>query len=118
MERAVTLTNRSAPFVASLARARAVAGDTSGARVLLGELADRARRSYVPKYEIAKVELALGGRDRALELLERAYGERSHSVVFLGIDPQLADLHGNPRFERLIEQVGAARRSPAASPGR
>jgi tetratricopeptide (TPR) repeat protein len=115
MERAVTLTNRSAPFVASFARARAVAGDTAGARALLGELEDRAGRSYVPRYEIAKVELALGRRDRALDLLEQAYDERSHSVVFLGIDPQLAELHGNPRFERLIERVGAARRSTIAS---
>jgi hypothetical protein len=76
---------------------------------LLGELADRATRGYVPKYEVAKVELALGRRDRALDLLERAYDERSHSMVFLGIDPQLAELHGSARFERLIEQVGAAR---------
>jgi TolB-like protein/DNA-binding SARP family transcriptional activator/Tfp pilus assembly protein PilF len=109
MERAVTLTNRSAPFVASLARARAVAGDSAGACELLGELGDRARRGYVPRYEVAKVELALGQRDRALDLLERAYAERSHSMVFLGIDPQLAELHGSARFERLIEQVGAAR---------
>ena len=114
-ERAVELTNRSALFVASLARARGFAGDTTGARALLRELEARASRDYVPTYEVAKVHLALGARARALELLERAYEERSHSMVFLGIDPQLRALHGEPTFERLIGRVGAARVASARS---
>ena len=109
LDRAVGLTNRSALFVASLARARAVAGDTAAARALLRELEDRAARGYVPTYEIAKIHLALGARDRALDLLERAYDERSHSMVFLGIDPQLRPVRGEPRFEALVTRVGAAR---------
>ena len=109
LERAVGLTNRSALFVASLARARAVAGDSTGARALLRELETRASRPYVPTYEVAKIHLALGAQARALELLERAYDERSHSMVFLGVDPQLRALHGEPRFETLVRRVGAAR---------
>ncbi len=109
LDRGVALTNRSALFVASLAHARAIAGDTLGARQLLRELEDRATREYVPTYEVAKIHLALGSRDRALDLLERAYDERSHSMVFLGIDPQLRPLHREARFERLISRVGAAR---------
>jgi TolB-like protein/Tfp pilus assembly protein PilF len=110
LDRAVTLTHRSAPFVASLARARAAAGDRAGALALLEELETRAKRGYVPSYEVAKVHLALGERERALALLEHAYEERQHSLVFIGIDPQLAPLHGVPRFERLLKQVDAARR--------
>ena len=60
LDRAVTATHRSAPFVASLARAKAAAGDSAGARVLLRELETRATRVYVPSYEVAKVHLALG----------------------------------------------------------
>ncbi len=111
LERAAGLTNRSALFVASLASARGVAGDSAGARALLRELQGRASRSYVPTYEVAKVHLALGERGRALDLLERAYDERSHSMAFLGVDPQLRSLHGDARFEALIRRVGAARRS-------
>lgn len=109
LDRAVGLTHRSALFVASLARAQAVAGDSAAARALLRELEDRASRGYVPTYEVAKIHLALGARDRALDLLERAYDERSHSMVFLGIDPQLRPLHGEPRFDALVTRVGAAR---------
>ncbi len=110
LERAVALTNRSTLFVASLARTRATAGDTAGATALLRELEDRSSRSYVPTYEVAKIHLAVGARDRALDLLERAYTERSHSMVFLGIDPQLRSLRGEPRFEALVRRVGAARK--------
>jgi tetratricopeptide (TPR) repeat protein len=110
---AAELTQRSALFVASLARAQAMAGDRAAAGGLLRELETRAARDYVPTYEVAKVHLALGARARALELLERAYEERSHSMVFIGIDPQLRPLHGEPRFEGLVRRVGAAR--PAVS---
>ena len=111
LERAATLTNRSALFVASLGRARALTGDTAGAVAVLRELEGRASRAYVPAYEVAKIHLALGAQARALDLLERAYDERAHSMVFIGIDPQLKPLHGTPRFERLIARLGAARRS-------
>jgi hypothetical protein len=30
-------------------------------------------------------------------------------MVFIGIDPQLRPLHGEPRFEGLVRRVGAAR---------
>ena len=109
LDRAAALTSRSALFVASLAHARAIARDTLGAGELLRELEDRAASQYVPTYEVAKIHLALGARDRALDLLERAYDERSHSMVFLGIDPQLRLLHGEVRFEALVRRVGAAR---------
>lgn len=109
LERAVALTNRSTLFVASLAHTRAMAGDSAAAKALLHELEDRASGSYVPRYEVAKIHVALGARDRALDLLERAYDERSHSMVFLGIDPQLRSLHGEARFEALVRRVGAAR---------
>jgi TolB-like protein/DNA-binding SARP family transcriptional activator len=114
LDHAVNLTTRSSTFVASLARAKAAAGDRAGALALVDELEQRAKATYVPSYEIAKVYLALGDSDRALDLLEQAYEERQHSMVFLGIDPQLAPLHGVPRFERLIRQVDAARREPRA----
>ena len=109
LDRAVELTHRSSLFVASLARAHAIAGDTAAARGLLRELEARAARDYVPTYEVAKIHLALGARDRALELLEHAYEERSHSMVFIGVDPQLRPLYDEPRFEGLVRRVGAAR---------
>jgi hypothetical protein len=61
---------------------------------------------YQPSFEIAKVHVALGRQDAALRWLGRAYEERSHSMVFLEVDPQLAPLRGEPAFRRLVERVG------------
>ena len=61
----------------------------------------------MPSYEIAKVHEALGRPDEAFAWLERARRQRSHSMVFLRVDPQLARLRADPRFTRLVGQVFA-----------
>lgn len=105
--RAITLTSGSALYVASLARAQAIAGQRAQAEELLRQLLARGQSGgYVPSYEIAKVYEALGQRDRAVEWLERAYRQRSHSMVFLKVDPQLRGLRSDPRFIALVERVG------------
>lgn len=35
-----------------------------------------------------------------------AHGERSHSMVFLQVDPQFRALRGDPRFRDLVARVG------------
>ncbi|HEX6048709.1 MAG TPA: protein kinase [Gemmatimonadaceae bacterium] len=104
--RAVAVTDSGALYIASLARSLALGGARSEAEALLARLEVRADSGrYVPSYELAKVHLALGRSERALELLERARAEQSHSMVFLRVDPQLADLRDEARFKRLVEQV-------------
>ena len=107
--RAVALTDSSGLFVASLARSLALAGERAEAESLLARLVARdGGHRYVPSYEVAKVHEALGRRDEALRWLERAFAERSHSMVFLRVDPQLARLRPDPRFQRLVRQVFGA----------
>jgi hypothetical protein len=92
-----------------------VAGARGEAAALLRRLEARgAGGRYVPAYEIAKAHLALDDRSRALAWLERAREERSHSLVFLRVDPHLAPLRADPRFGRLVRQVFGA---PAAAAG-
>lgn len=104
--RAVALAPGSAPFRASLARTLAVAGDREGARALLRELRAERRTAYVPAYEIGKVHLALDEPAAALRWLETAFRDRTHSMGYLGVDPQLTALHDHPRFRRLVRLVG------------
>lgn len=104
--RAVANADSGDVFVASLARSLALAGETAEARRLLRRLESRgARGGYVPSYEIARVHVALGQPDEAITRLERAFSQRSHSMVFLRVDPQLAPLRTDPRFERLVRRV-------------
>lgn len=86
-----------------LQRSHALAG---AAELLRGIEARDRTGGYVPSYEVAKVYEALGQRDRAMEWLERAHSERSHSTVFLQVDLQLRALRDDPRFRDLVAHVG------------
>lgn len=101
--RAVAVSDSGALFVASLVRSLAMAGERAEAQSRLEALT--ARGGYLPSYEIARAHEALGQPDAALDWLERGYAERSHSMVFLRVDPQLARLRTHPRFVRLVAQV-------------
>ncbi len=105
--RAVELSGRSGITVAALAHALARADRGDEARALLDDLLESEREGrYQPSFEIAKAHLALGDAEEALRWLEHAYDERSHSMVFLRVDPQLAPLRPNPQFRSLVEKVG------------
>ena len=106
LQRAAELSNGSAAVLAALGHAHAVSGDLPAARRIAGEL-QRAHAGYVPAYEMAKLHLSLGERTEALRVLERAYDQRSHSLVFLAVDPQLDALRSDPRFRELAEKIGA-----------
>lgn len=110
IERAVQLSGGSAISTALLARVHALAGEHDRARMMLDELERRADVRYVPAFETAKIHLALGDRVRALEWLRRAHDQRSHSIAFLVVDPQLRQLHEEPDFVRLVRDVGLDRR--------
>lgn len=94
-----------------LALAHVLARSSSGqardsALAIAGEMERRrARGEYVPSYEVGKLYLALGDRAKALEWLTRSFDERSHSRAFVHVDPQLAPLRGDARFERLAATV-------------
>ena len=103
LEWAVTLSKRGALFVADLAAAKALAGDSAAARQLLDEVLAGAQ---VPAYEVAKVHLALQDKADAIRWLQLAFEARAHSMVFLRIDRQLAPLHGEPEYEALARRVG------------
>lgn len=104
--RAVVLSDSGAVFVAALARAYARSGDRVQTEALLRQLnAQGARGSHIPPYEIAKIHEALGERDRAFAWLERARGQRSHSMALLRVDPQLDPLRRDPRFRQLLAEV-------------
>jgi DNA-binding SARP family transcriptional activator/TolB-like protein/Tfp pilus assembly protein PilF len=105
IERALSLSPQSAITQAALAHAYAAAGRHGDARTLLYRVS-ASQPHYIPSFEVAKVHLALGDRDAALEWLERAYEQRSHSMAFLKVDPQLAALQTDARFRELLRRVG------------
>lgn len=103
LEEAVARSEGSGISIASLARVHALSGNRAEAERLLEALLGSGE--YVPSYEIAKAYLALEQTERAAEWLQRAVEQRSHSLVFLNVDPQLARLRDSGVFTRLQAQV-------------
>ena len=54
--------------------------------------------------------LALGERDRAIQLLGEAVARPSYDVVYLAVDPKLDGLRGDPRFGDLLRRAGLTTR--------
>lgn len=74
--------------------------------------ADQARQalaSDAPKRSLSLAHIAglvaLGEVDRAFERLDRAVSTRAASLIWLKVTPELAPLHGDPRFGALLRRM-------------
>lgn len=93
---------------ATRAYAYAVSGQVEAARRLLEEMIAIANRKYFPALiEIGLTFSALGDIDTAFEWLERAYHERASLLVWLYPEPMAARLRNDPRFDDLMQRIGA-----------
>jgi serine/threonine-protein kinase len=80
-------------------------GRLDQARKVLSELEERARSQYVSPVPMVGLQVALGDFDSAFEGLERAHEERRGWLAYLRIEPMLEPLHGDARFQRLLERM-------------
>lgn len=93
---------------AALGHLYGTAGKADEARSVYAELKAKAKRTYVPAYDIAMVCIGLGWNDQALEYLAEAHQERSGWITYLKVDPRLDPLRGNGRFVDLLRRVRLA----------
>jgi DNA-binding winged helix-turn-helix (wHTH) protein/tetratricopeptide (TPR) repeat protein len=105
LQQAVNLSPGDACYKGSLGHAYAVSGHGIEAHKVLQDLEGRLGQTYVPAYAIALVYAGLGENDRSIGWLERAFDDRSTSIAFLKLDPELSGLHSNPRFEQLARRI-------------
>ena len=59
---------------------------------------------YVSPFDLGRVSLVLGDEERALNLFEEAYRQRSTGLIFLR-DSKFAGLRDAPRFQSLVEKL-------------
>ncbi|MGI8735524.1 MAG: tetratricopeptide repeat protein [Pyrinomonadaceae bacterium] len=97
-------------FVAVLGASYAAAGQVDEALAILGQLHEMSQHTYVSPYQRALIHLALGEKDTALALLREAYVVNDGWLVWLGVEPQLDPLRGEPEFEELLTKT----RNPVA----
>jgi DNA-binding winged helix-turn-helix (wHTH) protein/TolB-like protein/Flp pilus assembly protein TadD len=82
------------------------AGNSVKAREVLGELEKRSNREYVPAFSMALINIGLGERSTALDLLGKSYSDRSTYLVYLKADPLLDTLRADVRFTGLLNRMG------------
>ena len=85
------------------------AGRRDEAMKILRELKARAAREYVSSVSLARVCIGLGDNEQALDLLRKAYDERSAYLVNLGVHPVYDQLRSDPRFDNLLRDIGLTR---------
>ncbi|MEP6703452.1 MAG: tetratricopeptide repeat protein [Acidobacteriota bacterium] len=80
-------------------------GNVADARSVLTELQTASTTRYVPPYNIALVQNALGEQEKALDFLEKAFDEKDVRIVFLKVEPRWNDLRSDPRFIDLMKRM-------------
>jgi serine/threonine-protein kinase len=91
-----------------LAQGYAKLGQREEALKTLEQLQQTATRRYVWSYTFAFVHIALGEKDKAIDVLERDYRDHAdYEIALIKVDPMLDPLRGDPRFEALVSKVFA-----------
>ena len=105
----VRLTAGRPAMLALLGHAYAAGNQPREAHAILQQLSLLEKDKYVPSYPVAVIHAALGEKDHALALLEKAYEARDSWMDYLAIDPRLDGLRSDPRFADLLRRMNLAK---------
>ncbi len=103
--KSVALMGKVSHTLGRLGSALAQAGEIDEAEAVLNEMDEITTHRHISPYHRAIVACVLGRIDQALDLLEEAYQTRDAKILWLGVDPELDDLHGQPRFNELLRKL-------------
>jgi tetratricopeptide (TPR) repeat protein len=91
----------------------AIMGRREEAIQALAALEELGKHRYVEAYYRALLHISLGQKDAAISVLEQSYAERDgDDIGVIKVDPLLNSLHGDPRFEALVQKVIAPKNQP------
>jgi tetratricopeptide (TPR) repeat protein len=106
LRRAMAMAGRRPLMQAILGYVFGLAGDRDEARRTLDELDGLAGEGRIPTLYLVYPCIGLGETERAFDLLETAYRERSGLLVFLKVEPIFDSLRSDARFEDLLRRMG------------
>jgi serine/threonine-protein kinase len=112
LQTAAALSNRP-DILAALGYAHAKAGDRDAARAIVAQLAERAAQHYVSPVGAARVLVALGEIEQALDALEQGARVRATDLTWIRVEPPFRPLAGEPRFAALLHRL---RLAPSGAP--
>ena len=106
LQKSIPLSGSSPDEAVELGRAYAKSGKRAEALKILDDVNRLAERKYISSTVIASLYAALGDKEQAFALLEKAYKERDFLLVLLKIEPIFDPLRSDPRFTELVKRVG------------
>ncbi len=71
------------------------------------EIAD-AQKEPPSSFDMAEIYAQLGDKDKAFAWLEKSFEERTYTMMYLKVAPNLDPLRSDPRFADLLKRVGLA----------
>ena len=104
-QKAIQLSTGNPYYQASLAYAYGMSGNAAEARKLLKELQVRATHEPIPAFAFAVVYLGLNNKDAAFQWLEKTPADHSTSMAFAKVDPTLAALRSDSRFNLIARHL-------------
>jgi TolB-like protein/Tfp pilus assembly protein PilF/tRNA A-37 threonylcarbamoyl transferase component Bud32 len=103
---ALSLSGESPRILADLGHAYARAGRRQEALRALARWRKATAGAFTREEQEAHVRAALGEREQAFALLEKAYQHHSPGMVWLKVDPRFDSLRDDARFQRLLHKMG------------
>jgi tetratricopeptide (TPR) repeat protein len=106
-QKASDLSNGNFDAIASLGHAYAAIGNRGQAEAILRGLEQKAKDGRASPYLAATVYAGLGNKDKAFQLIEQAYREKSLDIAWtLKPDLRTDNLRSDPRFDDLLRRTG------------
>ncbi|MGB7068711.1 MAG: protein kinase [Pyrinomonadaceae bacterium] len=105
-QKSILLSGPSPDEPAMLAVAYAYSGNTKEARKILDELRTRSSKQYIAPTVFAFIHIALGEKDEAFAMLDRAVAESDPLLLLLNVEPFFDPLRSDPRFHDLVRRLG------------
>lgn len=90
---------------ALLGVAYARAGEEDKAKEAVSKTVDKVHAGQPFAYEAAEIYTALHDDSEAISMLQTAFDQRESNVIFINVNPLLAELRPDPQFQKLLKQM-------------
>jgi eukaryotic-like serine/threonine-protein kinase len=109
-QKGAVLYPKNAMFTAHLAHAVTSVHGSDDASRMLADLKTECAATYVPGTSLAMLELAIGNKHAAIEMLELAYEQRYLYAIWMAVDPLYDEIRSEPAFSRLMQKLQCEKR--------
>lgn len=113
LQKAVELSGRERRPLRELGYGYGISGKRAETLAVLKEFEGKYEKHEAIGQDFAAVYAGLGEKDQAFAWLEKSYQDRAYALRYVRVEPLLDPLHGDPRFEALVEKIFG----PAKTPG-